>query len=348
MSEFFLKTDQDGILYIEFSTDGVNWDISQIFNVYGGVNEVHTLVKGNQYCRTRFTNTSSFNQNYFRLQTEFGIFRATNSPLNSQVQQDADSIVARIIDSEIDIAAGKYSGFSIVNKAGFNPDIDTTTVPEDVFELGGIYPGFPLTSGETLTVFSDSLNDTAAGSGLRTIRVTGLDPFFNPQSEDFTMQGLTPVTGTKIFVRAHTATQITTGGSPLNSNSNVGTITVRHTTTTGNVFLAMRPGVGQTNCAAYTIPAGYTGYLRKKTCKIGSVSGTTAACDYSIWTQPADKSAASRLRRPDSSYYGDGVPDKIYGGISFAEKMDIMLRVTSVASNNTQVYGMYDIVLVKN
>lgn len=340
-------TDKDGTMYAEFSTDGTNWDGSIPFSVSANINEVHRVTVTRRYFRVRFTNTSAAAQTFMRLQCLGGAQPQLTSTLNSTVQQDADALIVRNIDSQIDIAAGKYTGYSIVNKAGYNPDVDIATVPEDIWEAGGTYTGFPLTSGETITVVSTSANDTSAGTGARTMRITGLDANYDIQTEDFTLNGTTPVTGVKTFVRVHTATVLTSGSS--NTAFNIGTISVYHTTTTANVFLSMRVGANQTNCSAYTVPAGYNAYVRQISCKVGASStATTSAVDYAIWTQSALKTNSPRLRRPNTTYWADGAPDDIYGGLIFTEKTDLVLRVTTCVVNNTPVVGVYDILLVKN
>lgn len=339
------KTDQDGTLYIEFSPDNSNWDSSLSFSLTAGTNEVHRLTVTRKYFRVRFTNTSASNQTYLRLQALVGSQAGLTSALNSAIQQDADTLVVRGIDSEIDIANGKYVGYSIVNKAGFNPDVDTGSVPEDIWELGGAYTGFPLTAGETITVVSSSANDTAAGTGLRTLRITGLDANYAIQTETFTLNGTTPVTGLLIFTRVHTAVGLTSGSG--NTAFNAGVVSVYHTTTTANVFLSIRVGTNQSNCSAYTIPAGHSGYVRNIFAKIGISAGSTGAVDYSIWTQPALKTTSPRLRRPNATYYGGGEHDVIYGGLVFSEKTDLILRVTTSSSNNTPITGGYDLLVVK-
>lgn len=340
-------TDQDGTLYCDFSTNGTNWDSTLSFTVTANTNEIHRLVKGGRYMRIRFTNTSASNQTFLRLTTYYGQFPQLTSALNSVVQQDADANVARTISDEITIAAGLFAGYSIVNKAGIAQSFNTGATPLDIWELSTVYTGFPLTSGETITVLSSSANDAAAGTGARTIRISGLDANYVPQTEDFTLNGTTPVTGVKTFVRVHTAQVLTSGGSN-NDNFNAGIITIRHTTTTANVFLSMRAGVNQTNCSAYTIPAGYTGYVRKIFAKINAGSANTSAVDFSIWTQSALKTNAPRLRRPSTANFNFSLTDDIFGGVSFPEKTDLILRVTLSAQNGTILTGMYDLILVKN
>lgn len=336
-----LKSDVSGTLYIEFSPDGVNADSILTYDITAETNEVHRVSVSKQYARVRYTNNGT-NQIYFRLQTIFGHQNLLTSPLNSSVPQDSDAIVTRPVDSELTIAAGLFSGYSIINKAGFNPDVDNAVATDDVWELGGVYTGFPTGAAETVDVFSDSINDTSAGSGARTIRIVGLDANYNDQSETLTLNGTTPVTSVNTYARVHTASIQTSGSS--NQAFNEGTITVRHTTTTANVFLSMRVGANQTNSSGYTIPAGYTGFLRHFLVSI--IGSTQAQVEGFLWIRTFG--ASPRLRRPFSAGTNAPFNEEIYGGISLPEKTDVIVRITAGTVNNTKVMGGYDLILVKD
>lgn len=337
-----VKTDVSGTLYVDLSPDGVNIDSTLTFNITAGVVEPpHRIVLTRRYARVRYVNGSSA-QSYMRLQTMFGYHNLLSSPLNSFIAQDADAIMVRNIDTETTIAEGRIEGYSIVNKFGRNTDISTGTVPEGVWGGGGTYTGWA-TAAETIQVLSSSANDTAAGSGARTIRVTGLDANYNVQNETLTLNGTTPVTSTNTFIRVHTA-QITTSGSS-NTAFNAGTITVRQSTTTANVFLSMAIGTNQTNCSAYTVPAGYTGYMRHITGAIRG--GSNANMNGAVYVK-ANGTAAPRLRRPFTINSSFVLFDVIYGGLVFTEKTDIILRITACSGNSIEVVGGYDLILVKN
>lgn len=334
-------TDQDASLYVDFSPDGSNADSTLTFSMQASVNEVHRATVTRKYYRIRLTNTAASAQTYLRLQSILGEQSQISSPLNQAIAQDADAITTRAITEETAIAIGLMTGYSIVNKFGRNPDIDTGTVPEDVWEGGGLYTGFAA-AAETLQVFSSSANDTAAGSGARTFRITGLDSSYNVIQEIVTLNGVTPVTTSQTFLRAHTAQVLTSGSS--NAAFNAGTITVRQSTTTTNVMLVMDIGTNQTNCSAYTVPAGYTAYMQQVH---GSVRGSTSAtCDGAIYVRAFG--ASPRLRRPFDISTNAPLSDSIYGGIPFSEKTDIVLRISATSANNADVAAGYDLILVKN
>lgn len=331
-------TDADGTLSIQFSPDGTNVDSSQDVDIAAAVDEVHRFTVTRRYFRVVFTNGSS-PQSYMRLQCAKGEKQILTSLLNSTVHQDADALVSRVITSEISIAEGKFYGYSIVNKFGLNPDVDSGTVPEDIWGGGGAYTGWA-TSAELLEIFSSDANDDSAGTGARTIRVIGLDSNYDVQSETISLDGTSSVNSVNSYIRVHTATILSAG----NGGVNAGVITVRQATTTTNVFIEMQIGRNQSNSSAYTIPSGHTGYLRY----LHSSCGKTAnvAIEGAIWTRAFG--GAFRSRRP--FYISDifSLTDNIYGGLILTEKSDIIVRILSCSANNTPINAGYDLILVKN
>lgn len=333
------KTDQAGTLIADFSPDGTNVDSSLSFKVAANSNEFHILVKGPRYFRIRFENTSASNQTFIRLYCYHGTFNKGTSPLNSTIAQDADALIVRSLTEELTIGEGKMAGYSTVNKAGKNPDIDTGSVPEDIWGNSGTYTGWA-TSAETLQVFSSDANDTSAGTGARTVRIVGLDANYNVISETVTLNGTTPATTSNSFLRAHTMRVVSAGSG----GKNAGTITVRQSTTTANIMLFMLAGINQTNDVGYTIPAGKTGYLRRF--RVQVLSNNAGAVNGAILIREFGE--IFRERRPftasNTSYY----VEDIYGGLTIPEKSDVIMRVTSATANNLVVTGGYDLVVVDN
>lgn len=334
------KTDLDSTLYVDFSPDaGANVDSTLTFAVLAATNEVHRITITRKWFRIRITNGSGSAQSYLRAQVLLGTQVQLSAPLNALLQQDADAIIVRAIDFEFDLAASRAQGMSIVNKFGRNSDVDSGTVPEDIWEGGGVYTGWAA-AAETLQVFSSSAADTSAGTGARTLRIMGLDANYAVQNETVTLNGTTPVTTTGTFIRVHSASVQTAGSGGVNA----GILTVRQSTTTTNIFLALEVGLNQSNSSAYTIPAGQTGYMRKIH---GAIRGSTAsALDGGIWTRSFG--GVFRQRRPFVISHGTQFIDEIYGGLVFTEKSDIILRISSSSGSNLDVVAGYDLILVDN
>lgn len=334
------KSSSEGTLYVEFSIDeGRNWDTIIPYSVAAGVGEFYTIIKGTRSCRVRFVNGSDV-QTYFRLQTEFGTFRQPNSGLSTPIQQDADAMTVRAITEEVAIAGGLFTGYSIVNKFGTNGDIDTGSTPEDVWEVGGTYTGFPDSSLETISLVSDSAADAAAGTGARTVRISGLDDNYDLQQETVTLNGTTPVASAGSYRRMHTMTVLSAGSGGVNA----GVITARHTTTTSNVFGSIAAGRNQSNICAYTVPAGHTGYMRHLHAALRG--GSTASLDGGIWTRPFG--GVFRQRRPFNIGSSFRMADQIYGGLVFTEKSDITVRITAASANNIAMNAGFDLIVVKD
>lgn len=337
-----VATDRDGTCYAEFSSDGANWDYSIPYEVHASQQNIYKVQVIADYFRTRVVNTSGVSQTYLRVQSLTSNGSLDVYPLKNIIPHNAPALPVTAFEMEFLAASGKLDGISIVNKFGMNTDIDTTPLPEDIWYGGGVYTGFPVSSLETVNVVSTSVNDTAAGSGARQLFLSGLDTNYNTISETVTLNGTTPVTSLNQYRRVNFAYVVASGSS--NTAFNAGNITIRHTTTSANVFVAMQAGRGQSNTTAYTVPAGKTGYIRRLFC--GLRGGTTATCEGSLWTRHFG--FPPRLQRPFEFTAGDDMVDIIYGGIMLPEKTDLILRITACAANNTVVAGGYDLLLIDN
>lgn len=150
---------------------------------------------------------------------------------------------------EMRVQHGLVSRIRRLSILGHNRDVDTATIPEDIWEGGGLYP-FQATA-QDLEVVSDSAADAAAGTGLRTLRVEGLDADWAEQTEDVTLNGTTPVALTKKFLRVNYVTGLTAG----TGLTNAGTILTR-VASAGATLAHMEPGDGRAMQAIYSVAAG--------------------------------------------------------------------------------------------
>ena len=252
---FRALTDQAGTMYVDVGVDGTNWDSTLTFTVSANVSEVHRLEIGEFYFRVRFANTSASNQTFLRLRCSFGTHSPLTTPLNLTVATDADTLVTRTTDFDLDVAQGRFSGVSAVTKFGAN-----TAVPSgaeaDIWASGGLYTGW-LTTAATLRIKAGGhANDTAAGSGARSIRLEGLDANFNETSALVVTNGASASSATAgTFIRLFRAYVVDVGTY---HGSNAAAIVIE---TSGGTVVGQIALRGQTQMALYTIPAGYTGYL---------------------------------------------------------------------------------------
>lgn len=251
-----------------------------------------------------------------------------------------------LLPDNVRVAFFNRDSIKLESKFGNNKDIDTATVPEDLWNGGGLYTGHNAVAAETVEVFSSDANDTSAGTGARTIRIIGLDADYNEQSETVTLNGLTAVDTVNTYIRLQRALVLTAG----TGGANAGTITARQKTTTANVFFVMPIGQNQTHAGAFTIPAGYTGYITQALFDINRAGTGGGAFDRSadvdIYCRPFGGVYNSKF--PVSITTGNGIVKYLEAPIIVTEKTDIVLRCGSVSADNTDVSGRVDYYLIQN
>ena len=256
--------------------------------------------------------------------------------LNGVAASSADSFLVREYDFPLAVAQGLVSGCSWVPKSGKNPDVDTATVPEDVWGGSSVYTGFPTGAAEVIQAVSDSASDT----GTLTILYLPSATATAYLTATVTLNGLTPVDFAVSGIRVHSANY--SDGTAIGFN--VGHITVRHKVTTSNVFLYMLPNSNQTYSSAYTVPFNSTGYIYNIFSQIqDGATGTIEAC---LWTRL--NGASPRLRRNFVAAQGADYNSYLGGALSFPALTDIIVRVTSCSANNTIVLAGYDLLLVSS
>ena len=329
------KTDQNGTLYVDFSPDNTNWDNSLSFTVTAGINEVHRITVTRKYFRVRFTNTSASNQTYLRLQSLFGNQSYLTSALNSSVQQDSDAITVRSIDSHLEIAAGKFTGYLPVNKFGTNGDIDVGT--EDIWGVGGTW--IPPTSAGTVALVSTSASDTSAGVGARTVIVNGLNASYEDTTETVILKGTTSVNTVNSYIIIHSILVETAGSG----GTAVGDITAKSNGGGTPILGGILIGTNHSQIAIYQIPSGYTGYMSNY--EGGMQGGGTL--DLKLFIKPFggvyNLKGTLALNLTGSSYS----KKEFYTPLKITEKS--IIKLTGVASaNNTEVHASFDLILIKN
>lgn len=239
------------------------------------------------------------------------------------------------LPEDLSIVQGLLPNYSLVNKFGRNTDIDTATVPEDVWNGGGVYAGFPTGAAEEFEAVSSNAGDTGV------LTFTYLPSFTAREwlQASVTLQGTTPVSTGITGVRMHTA-RYSSGSS---TAFNLGTLTIRHKVTTANVFCVSPIGRSQTNVAAYTVPSGSIAIIRRLFCRV--IGATTGTVDGALWIR--ELNGSPRLRRPFSATNGDRFEEIPYGGLVINSGCDIQVRISSATANNLDIIAGYDLVLIR-
>lgn len=157
-------------------------------------------------------------------------------------------------DFALEAALGNVSGVSTVNKFGVATDCDNG-IATDVWDgADGVTSTdiwVPPTTARIHDITSTSASDTSAGTGLRTIRIFGLQDWDSKEtSEDVTLNGVANVPTANSYVIIHRMIGLTYGSV----RSNVGVITAT-AQTDGTVTAAMLVGNGSTLMAILGVPS---------------------------------------------------------------------------------------------
>lgn len=251
------------------------------------------------------------------------------------------AVIERLKSDPVAIARGLIPGAKLIEKFGRNVDIDTGTVPEDVWDGGGVYTGFPTGAAELVTVVSSSTDDAAAGTGARTVQISGLGESYGEQTETLTLNGTTLVDSTKLWTRVNMCRVLTSGSS--NQAFNVGALTVAHKTTTANVFTVVPAGFGQSQVGCSTIPAGKTGIL--DLIDVGKQRSNSATADGGLWVR--EFGFSPRVTNLFSISQNNNFQQDS-SVLVFPEKTDIAVRITQVSTSNTEVFANFNILLYDN
>jgi hypothetical protein len=183
--------------------------------------------------------------------------------------------------SKIGVLAGVQPNIQAFTRYGRNNAVGAATTPEDVWNGGGVYTGFPISDAETLSIFSSSANDTNGGTGAWQVILTGQGANWELQYETINLNGTTPVTTTKVWRRMSIA-DVTYAGS---LQTNEGTITMRHSTTTANVFAVMPAMAGRTQIACGSSPIGYSFMVTDLFASMARPASAAGSCVISFQTK---------------------------------------------------------------
>jgi hypothetical protein len=150
---------------------------------------------------------------------------------------------------------GIVPGATRVTALGHNPNIATIGLTAEVWE--GTTAFTFLAAASTLEVLSSSASDTAAGTGARTVLISGLNASYATITETVTLNGTTPVSTVNQYLRVNVFTTTTSGSG----ETNAGDITLR-VVSGGAVQSIARAGYGFGRSCIYTVPAGFTLFIK--------------------------------------------------------------------------------------
>lgn len=239
----------------------------------------------------------------------------------------------------LQVARGQIQGHSNILIFGYNGDVDTSE--ESIWPDGGTVP-HP-TGASVLKISSSDANDTAAGTGARTVFIEGVNGDYNIVSETVELNGQTAVNTIKEYLYVNRFFVLTVGSGGQNAgNINAGTGIV----TSGVpavLYDLIAAGYNNRTTGHYCVPAGYTGYMVEGLLSAGQASGSSAVTGFLKQHGPDGVirvGAVSTVNNSAAVYMFDppyAIPEKNCVG------------ATAIgAVNNNAVSSYFNIVLIKN
>lgn len=218
----------------------------------------------------------------------------TNVRADDIIPENVPALMVIPEDFDLMMAQGHVTGHEDVSIVGYNSDIDVGT--ETIWGAGGTWT--PLTSANTLTIVSSSANDTSAGTGARTIRITGVNASRQFQQEVVTMNGVTPVITTSTWLGVNQVLVVSAGST----GYNVGNITITGTAaTTVQSYVIATESISQQ--MVYHQPVGSNLYIDKIITQVDKITGgsqpTVRMNGYIVYPSGVRVMASIDILNPD-------------------------------------------------
>ena len=163
-------------------------------------------------------------------------------------------------DPYFDILIGNKNGYEVIKKFGRNAAVGTSFVP---IAIGGIYQRKQPASATTLRIKAGGdANDTAAGTGARSIFLEGLDETGTLVQEELATAGASASSATTAtFIRLFRAWVEDCGS--YGGGSHVASITIEDSAGAADwaTIDATDTPEGQSEIGIYTVPKGYKAYV---------------------------------------------------------------------------------------
>ncbi len=237
-------------------------------------------------------------------------------------------------DLKLERAAGNIPGEEPWDKYGRITSINSADGVHDVWNGRGTYTGFPTGAAETMEIYSSDDNDTLLGSGAKAVTIYNLLDSTGALCPDITVTllGQTKVSlGPKKYYRGGSRIRVISG------TSNAGTITLRHTTTTANIFAVMPVGRNQTAIGCYTVPLGKTLYIERMFWPLSRANGAAGSGELTLRARKHGE-VFNAIVSPEISNSAPYLFEN-NGYFKFDARTDIKIRVEDVSDNGTTIAG---------
>ena len=178
----------------------------------------------------------------------------------------------------LEVSTGRIANTATITVVGRNPDVPSSSAFASVWSGTGVYTGFNATTAEILSIVSDDTADTLLGTGARTLTITGLNLAYIEQTETISLNGTTPVFTINSYLRVNSIIVATAGST----GGNVGTITIKQSVTTANVFGIINPTDNSSLACIYTVPANCTASVIESYGSLANKTSASVELTYSV------------------------------------------------------------------
>jgi len=230
-----------------------------------------------------------------------------------------------------EVVEGNIANHTPYSKLSYNPDVDAAE--EDMWGYGGMYV-FP-TGAMGMEVISSNANDTAEGTGARTVKIWYLTTGFAEKTETIILNGTTavPTAATDIY-RINNLRVMTVGSG----KTSAGNIDIRHISDIP-VYSRIIAGLTRARNSIYTVPVNKTLYIAQISYSAGSSSGGVH-CRFTL--KAAYDDLTGTLLDFFYPYHEQGVTDAPHNEnlvlpLKFISGTDIKVSVQGDATNANAV-----------
>ena len=240
---------------------------------------------------------------------------------------------------ELQVSRTQVDGHSYLFQFGQAP---TVTTNQTVWATTGVY-AYPATA-TVMKISSASASDTSAGTGARTVFISGLDSSYAVISETVILNGQTAVNTVNSYLRINDFYVLTCGSG----NTAAGIIYAGTGSVTSGVpatvYSLMPTGYNSQTQAIYTGPAGYTAFVSSYTFTSNNTTANTI-CSGFLYVYLFGSSFPTI--EASARFNAGNIFDRHFDcPLKFNEKTDLELRVSAGASG--QMSGEMHMILIKN
>ena len=343
-----VTADVDGTISVEFLADSAGTDVVRTITIpFTAANgsQMYAAPAFTPYVRYTYTNGAAA-QTDFYFDTKFTI-QAVSAQILSKRGFVATGMSAALVRNasspDVDRNLGITGGQRAQRKFGINESVSGGSF--EYVTPSGSYT-FPTTAETFRIKAGGNANDTAAGTGARTVELTFLDSSWNEVTETLTTAGAsasaaTSVTGYRI-IRARVKTSGTYGGS------NIGKIIIENTTALQAVA-EVPIERGTTEQVIYTVPAGFTAYITDVFVSVGSSDSATVEIwhrnDSDIFSAPF----GGQHKEWGVSDFSGATKFKFDTFLKFEEKSDIYALAKRVTGSGSAIVALdFEFILYQN